>query len=118
MEENHDVDALTKKIARLRIELADTKKELISAQRRKANKEPRASPEYATGDRVTILNKIVRSAQYNGTWDKTARKRERQATVTHVVAARPKTPTQVWFVTDNDTTTCWRALKHLERLEQ
>lgn len=117
MVENHDVDALTKEIARLRIELADTKMELINAQHRKANDKPRASPEYATGDRVRILNKIVRPAQYNGIWDETARERERQATVTRVVAARPKTPTQVWFVTDNDTTT-WRAPKHLERLER
>jgi hypothetical protein len=117
MVEDHDVESLTRELSRLRIKLAETELKLANAQRRRVvNETTPAITVYTTGDRVKVLNKIARPAHYDGIWDETARERERQATVTHVVAAKPKTPTQVWIVTDNDTTT-WRAPKNLARIE-
>ena len=111
------VDDLTKEIACLRIQLSAAEAKLAIAKRTTINESLSRADTSVSGDRVRITNRIVRPAQYEGDRNDAARERERQATVTHTVAAKIKTPTQVWFLTDNDTTT-WRAPKHLERVSE
>jgi hypothetical protein len=115
MVEHPGVEELTKTIADLRIRLATAELELSIAQRTVNDEESPAIGLFASGDRVRITNKVVRPAHYEGAWDDEARERERSAIVTHTVAARPKTPTQVWLSTDNGTST-WRAPKHLIKI--
>jgi hypothetical protein len=111
------IDDLTEEIACLRIRLSAAEAKLATAKRKAAIESSTRTRTYASGDRVRIVNKIVRPAQYEDDWDDAARERERQATVTHTVAAKTKTPTQVWFLTDNGTTT-WRSPKQLERIAE
>jgi hypothetical protein len=117
MSETPSVDDLTKEIAHLRIKLSAAEAKLAVTKPTAVDEASPGTNNYVTGDRVRITNKIVQPAHYENDWDDAARERERQATVTHTVAARPKTPTQVWFLTDNGTTT-WRAPKHLERVHK
>ena len=118
MTETHgSVDEVTKEIACLRIQLSAAEAKLAIAKRTTINESLSRADTYASVDRVRIINRVVRPAQNEGDWNDTARDRERQATVTHVVAAKPKTPTQVWFLTDNGTT-AWRAPNHLERVSE
>ena len=100
MVETPSVDDLTKEIARLRIKLSAAEAKLAVAMRTATGEDSSGTNVYATGDRVRIINKIVQPAHYKNEWDDVARERERQATVTHIVTARPKTPTQVRFLTD------------------
>jgi hypothetical protein len=108
------VEDLTREIARLQIQLSAAQAKLVAAERTEANERTSRADVYASGDRVRIVNKVIRPAQYEGEWNEAAQERERRATVTHTVAARPKTPLQVWILTDNGTIT-WRAAKHLKR---
>ena len=115
MVERTSIEDLTNEVSRLRIRLSIAENELAIATRRAENDVPPALRQYEEGDGVRITNRIVRSAQYEGEWDEHAKALERQATVTSIVAARGRTPTQVWIITDNGTRT-WRAPKHLEPL--
>jgi multidrug resistance efflux pump len=114
----------TRQVANLRFKLSEAElkqassiRQVASATLQVVNKAPAVTTEYASSDRVRITNKIMQPAHYEGAWNETARERERRATVTQVVAAKPKTPTQVWFLTDNGTST-WRAPKNLVRFER
>ena len=97
---------ITEQLQRLRSERND---ETTNNERNETtNNEQRGGP-YQSGDRVQIINKVRRPADWPTDWNQATIEAERRATVTRTVK------NQVWIRTDNGTET-WRARNNLRPL--
>ena len=116
MVEDRDIDSLVNELRSLKIRVSQVETELRERRTQEvlvATALPTTpTPPQANltrGDRVRIINKIKRPANWLARWDERDIENERRATVTHRVRD------QVWIVTDNGTTS-WRAPNNLERI--
>ena len=111
MVEDRNIESLICELRSLKIRVSQVENQL---RERREQEEVTATPPapphtiLSRGDRVRIINKIKRPANWLARWDEQDIENEQRATVTHRVRD------QVWIVTDNRTKT-WRAPNNLER---
>lgn len=113
MVEDRSIEILTNELRALKVRVSQVENQLREAlQEQQVEEEATIAPPntpFARGDRVRIINKIKRPANWLARWDERDIENEQRATVTHRVRD------QVWIVTDNGTKT-WRAPNNLERI--
>ena len=112
MVEDRNIDSLINELRSLKLRVSQVENQL--RERREQEEVAVATPvtshdALTRGDRVRIINKIKRPANWLARWDEQDIENERRATVAHLVRD------QVWIVTDNGTKT-WRAPNNLERI--
>ena len=111
MAEDRDIDSLVNELRTLKVRVSQVEAQLRETRsRQEATAVLPTTPQtdLTRGDRVRIINKIKRPANWLARWDEGDIKNERRATVTHTVRD------QVWIITDNGMKT-WRAPNNLER---
>ena len=106
------IESLTNELRALTVRKQQVELELRALREHATEPAPAARRPVAfiSGDRVRIINKVIKPSNWLKRWDSNTIEAERRATVTHTVRD------QVWIRTDNETKT-WRAPNILKRLD-